>query len=91
MNVAVVARKLTCLIEEYLVNEKTRDCIVPNSTTTTDNDIAVTSMTMMATLQKYFDYSANTGCSFPSLTLLGERNDWVQMRQHLDQLPNYGQ
>ncbi|KAF3040191.1 hypothetical protein E8E11_007120 [Didymella keratinophila] len=54
-----------------------------------DNDIAVASITMMATIQKHFRYSGRLGCGFPSVTLLGQRNDWVSMRQRLSLLPKY--
>ncbi|KAJ4359927.1 uncharacterized protein N0V89_000486 [Didymosphaeria variabile] len=91
MQVDIVARKLTCLIEEQLVNKQIRNWIIPDFSTTTDNDIAVASMTMMATMKEYFNYRGNTGCGFPSVTLLGERNDWANMRKRLDQLPGYGE
>lgn len=90
MNVASVARKLTYLIEEHLVDQEMRNWIIPGFSTTTDNDIAVASVTMMATMQKYFSYRANSGCGFPSVTLLGERDDWVKMRQRLGLLRKYG-
>lgn len=81
---------MACAIEENLVDKEIRDWIILDFTTTTDNDIAVASSTMMATMQKYFHYSGRTGCGFPSVTLLGERNNWVKMRQRLDLLPKYG-
>ncbi|KAF2624857.1 hypothetical protein BU25DRAFT_460701 [Macroventuria anomochaeta] len=50
-----MARKFTCLVEEHLVDKETRNWIIPDFTTTTDNDIAVASITMMATMQAYFE------------------------------------
>jgi len=90
LNVANMARSITYMMEQHLVDKEIRDWVIPDFTTTTHHDIAVASMTMMATMQKYFSYRVNTGCGFPSVTLLGEREDWVKMRHRLDQLHKYG-
>jgi hypothetical protein len=90
LDVAYMARCLTYMMEGLLVDKEIRDWVIPDFTTTTHHDIAVASMTMMATMQKYFSYRANTGCGFPSVTLLGEREDWAKMRLRLDQLHKYG-
>jgi len=42
---------------------------MPNFSTTTDNDKSVAAITIMGTLQVYFDYYATLGCGFPSVTL----------------------
>ncbi|KAF2443103.1 hypothetical protein P171DRAFT_391217, partial [Karstenula rhodostoma CBS 690.94] len=89
MDVAKVARNLSRLVEEKL-DEDIRRLIIPDFTTTTETDVAVASITMLATTQKYFEYRTNEGCGFPSVTLLGERDDWVKMRTRLDTLPIYG-
>jgi hypothetical protein len=43
---------------------------------------------MLATFKKFFTYRSQTGCGFPSVTLLGEKPDWQNMRQRLDLLPS---
>jgi hypothetical protein len=40
-------------------------------------------MTMMGAMKKYFTYEANTGCGFPSVTLLGDIEDWENIRKRL--------
>ena len=90
LKVDKMARDIICLMEQHLVDREIRDWLIPDFTTTTHHDIAVASMTMMATMQEFFSYRANTGCGFPSVTLLGEREDWVKLRHRLDQLPKYG-
>jgi hypothetical protein len=79
-------RRLTCLIEEQLVDKEIRNWLIPDFSTTTDQDVAVASMTMMGAMKKYFTYEANTGCGFPSVTLLGDIEDWENMRKRLELL-----
>lgn len=90
LDVANMARSITHIMEQHPVDGDNTVADLSDFTTTTHHDIAVASMTMMATMQKYFSYRVNTGCGFPSITLLGERDDWVKMRYRLDQLHEYG-
>ncbi len=43
-------------------------------------------ITVMTTLQKYFDYSCSTMCGFPYIALEGELSDWIKIRQSAEQL-----
>jgi hypothetical protein len=88
-----MACKLICVIEEKLIDKNIRNWLIPDFTTTTDNDIVIASMTMMATFKDYFDYRGRTGCGFPSVTLLGEEEDWKNMRRRLGLLTSgsYGE
>uniref|UniRef100_A0A8H7K3F6 Uncharacterized protein n=1 Tax=Bionectria ochroleuca TaxID=29856 RepID=A0A8H7K3F6_BIOOC len=38
---------------------------------------------MMVTRQPYFNYAVSYGCGLPSVTLLGEREDWERLRDRL--------
>ena len=60
--------------------------ILPKFTTTTNNDRIVASVTMMATLKEYFQYSVMTLCGLPSITLLGSVDDWKLLRHRVDRL-----
>jgi len=60
--------------------------ILPKFTTTTENDRIVASVTMMATLKAYFQYSVELCCGLPSITLLGSVVDWTLLRQRVDRL-----
>ncbi|ERF72774.1 hypothetical protein EPUS_09404 [Endocarpon pusillum Z07020] len=84
------AQEMTLLIEKNVVDLKLRNWIIPNFSTTTNNDKSVASVVMMGTLQKYFEYSFMCGCGFPSVTLLGERADWEEILRRVRKLPKYG-
>ena len=58
--------------------------------TTTESDCVVSSILMMGGLQKYFSYGMMLACGIPSVTLLGERQDWVQGQTRLQKLKNLG-
>ncbi len=90
VNMGKFAQEMTHLIEENVVDAELRDWILPNFTTTTDDDTSVASIVMMGTLQKYFDYILRGGCGFPSVTLLGERSDWEKILDRARKLSNYG-
>jgi len=60
------------------------DWLIPKFSTTTENDHIVASVTMMATLQKYFGYKFSLECGLPSITLLGSVDDWKLLRSKVD-------
>ena len=64
-DVAQMCRKLTCLVEEHLIDRDIRNWLIPDFTTTTDNDVAVASMLILATFKHFFSYEGCTGCGFP--------------------------
>ena len=83
------AQEMTGLIKENVKEPELKEWIIPNFSTTTDEDISVASIVMMGTFQAYFEYIYMVGCGFPSVTLLGERSDWQSIRIKLDQLSQY--
>ncbi|KAH7114257.1 hypothetical protein B0J11DRAFT_594770 [Dendryphion nanum] len=85
-----MARDFTRCMEEQLVDPELRNWIIAEFSTTTPNDVAVASMVMMSTLKGYFDYSTLFGCGLPSVTLLGEREDWEMLLKRLDKLDQFG-
>ena len=62
------------------------DWLIPKFTTTTENDRIVASISMMATLQSYFEYKFCLTCGLPSITLLGTVDDWKLLRSKVDRL-----
>jgi len=81
------------MVDEQIVNN-IRDSsiaqwILPEFTTTTKNDRIVASVTLMATLQEYFEYGFVLTCGLPSITLLGSTNDWKLLRQKIDRLQEF--
>ncbi|CUS08753.1 unnamed protein product [Tuber aestivum] len=84
------AQAMTVLIQENVVDPQLRELIMPNFSTTTDEDKSVAAIVMMGTLQRYFTYTFTTGCGFPSVTLLGEKSDWEAILHRVQRLPKYG-
>jgi hypothetical protein len=66
------------------------DWITPSFTTTTATDKNICNVLMMGMMQHYFSYFDECTCGIPSVTLLGEREDWVKLREKLDRLPDFG-
>ncbi|KAL2162458.1 hypothetical protein VTH06DRAFT_7371 [Thermothelomyces fergusii] len=66
------------------------DWIVPDFSTTTESDVMTANVLMMGLTQAYFKYIGKQVCGIPSVTLLGERADWVKLLARLDRLPEFG-
>ncbi|KAK3695834.1 hypothetical protein B0T22DRAFT_373112 [Podospora appendiculata] len=84
------AKQMTHLLQENVLDPDLRAWIMPDFSTTTDNDLVVASILMMGSLQAYFTYFCVTSCGIPSVTLLGERADWEKLLGRLDGLPRLG-
>ncbi|CAH0051122.1 unnamed protein product [Clonostachys solani] len=76
--------------QNYVVDAQLRDWIMPDFTTTQDNDRVVAAILMMGTLQKHFSYKATMMCGIPSVTLQGEREDWTKLRNRLGKIASWG-
>ncbi|KAL3482859.1 hypothetical protein BJX62DRAFT_231393 [Aspergillus germanicus] len=85
-----LAVEITDLIDKNLVDKEFRDWLLPDFTTTTRSDTIVAAVLMMGTLQKYFSYAMQLTCGIPSVTLLGEKEDWEKLVKRLDRLPMLG-
>ena len=86
-----LAIRMSKLIQKNVVDSELRDWIVPAFTTTTDSDRVIASILMMGALQKYFSYRMTLGCGIPSVTLLGEREDWEKILGRLDKITQLGE
>ena len=64
---------------------------MPSFSTTNVNDLAVASVIMMGTLQKYFSYIFQLICGLPSVTLLGVKEDWMEILNRLEKLAQFGE
>jgi len=85
-----IALKFTKLIEENVVDDELCDWIMPDFSTTTKSDSVVAAILMMGSLQEYISYKSILCCGIPSVTLLGERADWVRLVTKLDKLNQLG-
>jgi hypothetical protein len=63
---------------------------MPTFSTTTVVDRTTAAVIMMATMQNYFSFKCTLDCGIPSVTLLGEREDWEDIVQRLDKLAELG-
>jgi hypothetical protein len=86
LDVVTMSRKFTRLLHEHLIDKNIKDWLLLDFSTTTDHDVAVASMVMVSTYREYFNMSGASGCGLPSVTLLGEREDWAKMRHRLERL-----
>ncbi|KAI1412124.1 hypothetical protein F5Y13DRAFT_47664 [Hypoxylon sp. FL1857] len=82
---------MTHEIEQNVVDPNLRKWIMPDFTTTTHTDTVTAAVLMMGTMQKYFSYTMALTCGIPSVTLLGEKEDWIKIRDRLDFLPQLGE
>ncbi|KAJ6007409.1 hypothetical protein N7540_011385 [Penicillium herquei] len=85
-----VAMLMTKEIEKNVVDEELRTWIMPNFSTTTETDKVVAAILMMGSMQKYFSYNVFLLCGIPSVTLLGEREDWSKLTERIDKLYQLG-
>lgn len=77
-------------IDENVVDPELKEWIMPSFSTTTYVDRTVAAVLMMGTMQKYFSYKVTLMCGIPTVTLLGERDDWVQLLKKLDKIAQFG-
>lgn len=63
--------------------------LLPDFTTTTPNDRVAASVSIMSTLQVYFEYCFGLCCGIPKVTLEGTAEDWQKLRHKLDRLQQY--
>ncbi|KAI5284883.1 hypothetical protein KEM54_000988 [Ascosphaera aggregata] len=86
-----LAQQFTGLMHDYLIDKILQEWILPDFSTTTDNDRVVCSILMMATLKEYFSFDVHLLCGLPAVTLLGEREDWVKLHSKVDKLKQFGE
>jgi hypothetical protein len=90
IDVGVLARRMTALIQENVKDPNLRDWIMPAFSTTTVTDRTTAAVLMMGSMQAYFSYKMSLMCGIPTVTLLGERADYEDILARLDKLPELG-
>ncbi|KAF9558304.1 hypothetical protein CPC08DRAFT_667741 [Agrocybe pediades] len=86
-----LAHQMTDQIHNNVVDKDLQDWILPDFSTTTKSDIVTCAVLMMATLKAYFNYRFCLRCGIPSVTLEGERSDWVKILERVDKLDTFGE
>ncbi|KAJ6603218.1 hypothetical protein DFH09DRAFT_1458478 [Mycena vulgaris] len=88
---AAISNQMVELIHCNVMDPALREWILPNFSTTTNNDTTVGCTLMMATMKNYHsDYKMNVLCGIPRVTLEGERQDWDIILRRLEKLKEYG-
>lgn len=85
---SLFARQMSDKMVENVKDPSLVTWIIPDFSTTTEDDKAVASVLLMGAMKKYFDYGfCCVSCGIPSVTLLGERADWVELQNRIERIP----
>ena len=88
--VEIMVVQMSELMKKHITDPAMIEWATPSFSTTTESDKVVAAVLIMGTLKKYFNYALEFRCGFPSVTLLGEREDWVKLQGKLDKIPQLG-
>ncbi|KAF8294827.1 hypothetical protein DL93DRAFT_2091733 [Clavulina sp. PMI_390] len=86
-----MAQAMGGLLGENVKDPDLRSWLMPEFSTTTDNDMTISSIIMMATLQQYFSYRFDLACGIPSATLEGTIEDWLLLRSKIHKFAEFGE
>ena len=53
--------------------------MIPNFSTTTDIHKIVSQITLMTSVQEFFEYNLFTACGIPVIEMKGNENDWIEL------------
>lgn len=79
-----LARAMVDQIRLNIRDPSVADWLLPSFSTTTANDRVVASISIMATMQAYFEYKFSLCCGIPSVHLLGTVADWELLHAKLE-------
>ncbi|KAK3988219.1 hypothetical protein QBC44DRAFT_382489 [Cladorrhinum sp. PSN332] len=77
-------------IQSRILTPWLKSWIMPNFSTTTQNDLMTANILMMGLMKSYFRYEGGIICGLPSVTLLGTKKDWVDLKEKLSRLADFG-
>ncbi|KAL8846359.1 MAG: hypothetical protein Q9221_008548 [Calogaya cf. arnoldii] len=77
-------------MDKHIVDADMREWILPDFSTTTHTDTVTAAVLMMGAIQEYFSYKFTLYCGIPSVTLLGDKDDWIKIQRRLWKLPQLG-
>jgi len=81
-----LSQRMTLEIAKNIKDPSVREWIMPDFTTTTPKERMVGAVMLMATMKSYFDYKFELCCNLPGVTLLGEVEDWIKIRERANRL-----
>jgi len=85
----LLVKLMTAKIHENLVDKTVKDWILPNFSTTTEDDKITTGVVFMASMKKYFKYKFCLMCGIPFITLDGTVEDWKEISNRIQKLKEY--
>lgn len=85
----LLSKKMADEIQKHIVDPAIKDWATPNFTTTTDNDLVVAAISLMAITQKYFAFKMGLCCGIPKVTLHGTVDDWVKLQTKVQGLTRF--
>ncbi|XP_028393469.1 uncharacterized protein LOC114517841 [Dendronephthya gigantea] len=62
------------------------DLVTADFTTTTPATKIASQITIMSSLQEFFDYDMKTSCGIPAIEMLGSKEDWEHLGEKLEKL-----
>lgn len=84
------------LIEQFtlsadsLIYDEMSALVVPKFSTTTAVTTTAYRATMLNAVKENFQFMGGSGCGIPSITLLGNVNDWQEIYDNVDKFKSYG-
>jgi hypothetical protein len=80
------------IVELILENtsKELAQCVVgPKFSTSTDVHVTARQIALMTSTSDYFEYRCSTCCGIPQITLLGKREDWVNLQKRIEALKSF--
>merc|ERR1712012_240661 len=60
--------------------------MIPDFSTTTSVHRIVSQITLMTSVQEFFEYSVNTACGIPAIEMKGTLEDWMKLKEKIKAL-----
>ena len=86
---AALAPKFAAEMKSHITDTTLHNWVLPDFTTTTDNDRIVGCMVLMGAMKNFFSYSASVDCGIPRVTLLGTKQDWEEILHRVDRIAEF--
>jgi len=86
----LLSRDMIRKMRNAITDAEVCDWILPDFSTTTDDDRVVGSVVLMASMKAYFEYKIHLCCGIPEVTLLGTPEDWDAVHKRVGKLRTYG-
>jgi len=73
-------------ISKNIKDETVSSWVIPNFSTSTENDKIVGSLVLMSAMKQFFGYKFVLECGLPEVTLLGTVEDWLNIKMRAKRL-----